>query len=397
VLAKKVFGMDKWIFYFLSGFAFFSNISIAIGNIFLGLTLVTLIFRLCIKRDDLRAFLQLDRGIIISVLAVIITSGISAAFSGQFTKSMSLFGDYYGYRLLGFYTVLIVVKDKSRLLILLKLVATSFIINTLYVLGQGIQSVPRASGFIFTMSAAAFFSMGVPLFLLLFLIKKEKKRKYMVGIFFLAAVLAAVYNGTRGAWIAIVITSFMTAFFVMKNKKKAILGCLLAVIFVIAGLMFTPNVLQRVETIGQMNYQSNSERILLWESAYHMFEDHPVLGIGFGNFKEAYQMQYISPKAKEPWLGHAHNNVLQMLAECGIFGGLAFMGMWIYFSYYSIKGWYQTKNIVYMFLFIIVNSTLLQGLTEYNLGNSMVTKLYWFLIGIALQFINLNQGMVMKE
>ena len=42
---------------------------------------------------------------------------------------------------------------------------------------------------------------------------------------------------------------------------------------------------------------------------------------------------------------------------------------------------------------------LIQGLTEYNnnMGNSMVMKLYWFLLGISLQLINIDKGMVTEK
>jgi O-antigen ligase len=61
------------------------------------------------------------------------------------------------------------------------------------------------------------------------------------------------------------------------------------------------------------------ERMAHWQAGWAMFLDHPWLGVGAGNYAEAYPNYYVST-----WLdplGHAHNYYLNMLAELGILGG----------------------------------------------------------------------------
>ena len=395
---KSVDRAEQWSFYFLAGFAFFSNLSIAVGNVFLGLTLVALCWHLCLKQDDWKDFFKLDKGVVLVIGVLIGSTFLSAVFSGNPAESLQVFADYYIYRLLGLFAVLITVRDRRRLFILLKLVAISFMINVFYILWQGgIRNVSRTGGFVFYMSAAAFLAIGVPVSLLLWLQLKRKGEKYLAAFCGICSTGAALYNGTRGAWIAILLTSLATIFLVVGRKRAAIAYCFVISVFIGMSVIFSPILQERVETLGQLNYQSNSERILLWQSAYHMFEDHPLLGVGFGQFKKAYQTQYVLPEAKEPWLGHAHNNFMQLLAECGALGGVAFLSMWGYFVYFSIIGWRREKKIIYIFLFTVVMATMLHGLTEYNMGNSMVTKLYWFLLGISLQLINIDKGMVTEK
>ena len=57
----------------------------------------------------------------------------------------------------------------------------------------------------------------------------------------------------------------------------------------------------------------------MWESAYEMFKDHPVFGVGIGQYASKYLNEYKSPEAKEKQ-NHCHNNFLQMLAENGVAG-----------------------------------------------------------------------------
>jgi O-antigen ligase len=73
------------------------------------------------------------------------------------------------------------------------------------------------------------------------------------------------------------------------------------------------------------NYAS-LERLAHWQSALDMWRDHPWLGVGFGNYEAAYA-EYALPK----WplaLGHAHNYYLNVAAEAGAIGLLAYLMLW---------------------------------------------------------------------
>ena len=58
-----------------------------------------------------------------------------------------------------------------------------------------------------------------------------------------------------------------------------------------------------------------------------MFEAHPWLGVGLGNYAVTYP-EYQLPHWYEP-LGHAHNVFINFLAETGAFGVSAFLVFWI--------------------------------------------------------------------
>ena len=134
---------------------------------------------------------------------------------------------------------------------------------------------------------------------------------------------------------------------------------------------------------------SNHERLLLWTSGYKMFKDHPVLGIGFAEFAPQYGTKYILPEAWYKHLTHAHNNIVQMLAECGIIGVAAWFIFWGYALWFGISGWRKKHELAYLAWFAVIAGLLLQGLTEYNQGNSVVTKEFWFLLGILFQLMHL--------
>ena len=69
------------------------------------------------------------------------------------------------------------------------------------------------------------------------------------------------------------------------------------------------------------------ERLAHWQAGQRMFDAHPWLGVGIGNYGVNYPTYalphwYIS-------LGHAHNIFLNFLAETGIIGFAAFVAFWL--------------------------------------------------------------------
>ena len=65
------------------------------------------------------------------------------------------------------------------------------------------------------------------------------------------------------------------------------------------------------------------ERMAHWQAGWEMFLDHPLIGVGPGNYPAVYDRYYI-PGWREA-LGHAHNYYLNMAAEAGLLGLVALL------------------------------------------------------------------------
>ncbi len=84
----------------------------------------------------------------------------------------------------------------------------------------------------------------------------------------------------------------------------------------------------RFATALNLSVGSGFIRVNLWQSAWAMWLDHPLLGVGPDNFLYAYRSFYILPAAwKEPELSHAHNLILDPLARIGALGLIAVAAM----------------------------------------------------------------------
>ncbi len=394
---RRIAHIEKWIFYFMGGFALFSCISIAVGNVFLSLSLVAFLMRLYYKHDDIWSRLNVERYITGCLAFLMVTVLISALFSGNIRAGVSLFGDYYGYRMLGFYVVLIAVYDKRRLTILALLVMISFTLNNCSILVAALGGDDRPGGLVSgIMTAAGILSMGCPVlvFYCLHHVLWEKwktGRMYAIAMLFIA-ITALICNETRGAWIAVGVTGAVGCLMAVRSSWKIFLLGGMSVL--LAGAVFTvsPEVYHRVLSIGNVSTDSsNVERLYIWKSSLQMFEDHPLLGVGFSQYEKSYHEKYILPEAKMKYLGHAHSNVMQYLGESGLLGCTALVIFWACLLSYGYRGWRRKRNPAYAALFLIVLGMILQGLTEYNMGNSVVAKLYWFIVAICLQWIRLSK------
>ena len=168
------------------------------------------------------------------------------------------------------------------------------------------------------------------------------------GFVALTATLALLFSWSRGAWLGFAGGVGMMALFLPKKRWQGIL--FVAVIGVVSvtavgigqQLNIGPanSIIARFSDLGQgltiggdvrgvdindANY-AELERLAHWQAALNMARDNLWLGVGFGNYEPAY-----ADYALINWpaaLGHAHNYYLNLLAEIGIIGLLAYLVLW---------------------------------------------------------------------
>lgn len=117
-------------------------------------------------------------------------------------------------------------------------------------------------------------------------------------------------------------------------KKIAVAG-----IVGVVGLAAMPSsVTDRYSTISTaaQSDESAQTRLAVWQAGKQMFADHFVQGTGVGTFEIVYGMHYMDRKfAGDKWYS-AHNSVVEMAVELGVFGvifwsffvGMPFLLLW---------------------------------------------------------------------
>ena len=177
-------------------------------------------------------------------------------------------------------------------------------------------------------SRASFLAAGLiliaflGLYVLLFIIKKERKYLYQLGYLFIPFLLAIVINQT------------------LLSDKGA-------------------DALARASTISAgTNDGSVNQRLRYYEDVLTHVSSHPVFGVGLGNWK----LKSIDYDAKDivgyivPY--HAHSDFIQLGAELGIFGFLLYLGIfvWAVIFVYKILRYSDISIEEKVFLFLILTA-----------------------------------------
>lgn len=372
---------DKAIFYCLLLYALASSISIAAANIAISFALLFAVIRYAKQSFELRA----DRWLIKVVLVFWAMILISALFAYDHDVAFSKLWAYI-YRGAPLFLAICFIDSRKKLFAVVITMAMSIGIADLYAIWQGFHGMPRAKAFSHYMAFAGNLIQMIPVVAVLAL---EEKRlalnmRIVLGVISLLSLLALLFNATRGAWIAIFVAagSYILVSLFAKRRQAAIALCILMAIS--AGVFCYSPILQSrgVSLIDFSTNGENSERLLLWRNAWRMFVGHPVVGVGPGNFRDIHLGHYITPESKEQ-LGHAHNNFLQILAENGIIGFAGFVSMFTYILVFLYRKGIVRREPLALAVFLATLTLLLQGLTEFNYGDSAVIRMYWFLLGLA--------------
>lgn len=157
-------------------------------------------------------------------------------------------------------------------------------------------------------------------------------------------IIGTILSGKRSALIfpllAVLITYIL--YFKPENLKRRMNYLLFSFIIVVCGigvLTLIPNlggtfgrIADALES-GDINEITNKRYEMLWQPAIKLFNDSPVLGIGWGNFKHSFT-KYYENQANQ---NNAHNVYLQVLCETGIIGTIIVMGTIFYTLYLTGK------------------------------------------------------------
>lgn len=159
---------------------------------------------------------------------------------------------------------------------------------------------------------------------------EKSQNKIVTSIVLIAAYLCMVLTFSRGAWLGLAI-SILIVFLFSKEKPY-----ILAVIFITL-LLVIPEldaVLTRINPGLLSDDSSNIYRHYLWTTAFDTFKQNPIFGSGLGSF--GFSLPSHS-KVGGYLVSHAHNIYLQLLAELGLLGFIAFFGYLISIVYTAFK------------------------------------------------------------
>ncbi len=223
---------------------------------------------------------------------------------------------------------------------------------------------------------------------------------------FLCGLVASILSGSRGGWIAL---PFLVALFFwyirlyFSFKCKLVSALLLMLIFV--GIYATPqtNVKHQIDiTINNMQQYSESEvssakransvgqRLEMWQASLKIFLDNPLLGVGWGRYKENYQLQVDKGlrNATSSIYIHPHSEYFLALASAGIVGFIALMTFFLVPAWLFIKVINQGKTADVRRLalagLVLIVAFMVFGLTEPLLYRTRTVNFFSFYLAVFM-------------
>ena len=188
---------------------------------------------------------------------------------------------------------------------------------------------------------------------------------------------------SRGAFMGLVAGVFIWALCQIKNKRLNIRKAFVAIILMaIIAMFLSPVMLKRASDTGAI--QGDRERMMMWQSAIHMWKDYPFFGVGLGNFNCNYRDGYVLPEAKEPDVATPHNTLLNYLTEAGVLGGIGYFGLLggqlTFFIRYMKR---QPSNLFLQAMLIAWVAIHVHGMVDVLLVIQPINRLYWALFALA--------------
>ena len=188
----------------------------------------------------------------------------------------------------------------------------------------------------------------------------KRSWKVMAGFTLIVIAVSLLLSQTRSAWLSgitiFIVSLLLVLIFVPSQRKRWMLSSLAAIAVaavVISLLIFSDkeselakSVTERaasltVNTTPQTAADVNiSERLKMWKKTLSMIKDHPLTGVGSGNWKvvipsyglanTVFAKGYFAPD-------RVHNTYLQITSETGVPGALFYFGMWVLIAIIGFK------------------------------------------------------------
>lgn len=195
--------------------------------------------------------------------------------------------------------------------------------------------------------ASHFVVMTLPLSLILIFTSKNNRQVVLYSVTTIIGAWFLIYIVARQAYVATIVELFvLSLFFILdkwKNKDKSLLVTMVnkkskgvsiftILIFLIFAANFTNqgfnvenNSHSKVEKIQSISVDEFNPRIPAWRNTIEMIKEHPIMGVGVGQWQAKYPLYYDRVMKdiifnEGTRLKRLHNDYLEILANVGVIG-----------------------------------------------------------------------------
>ncbi|MBU1112447.1 MAG: O-antigen ligase family protein [Candidatus Omnitrophica bacterium] len=213
-----------------------------------------------------------------------------------------------------------------------------------------------------------------------FLLSTRQLSYRLILVLFLPLLLTNLFlTYSRGAWLSLMILIIFVFLFATTKRIKIV--SLVFILGLLTALVSIPVIQERFLSI--FKYGGDADRFRVWKAAFLMFNSSPLIGKGIGTF-----MDYLKQYGSQYFIvQYAHNCYLQILAETGMIGFLAFfwfLGELFSRGYRSIKA---NKNYLSMGIFCALSAFLIHSFFDTQLYSLRLSIMFWLLLSFLTIYV----------
>ena len=380
--------LESWIAIMITLMACFTRLSMAAGQVFYVIAILLSIFYIWKHRHDLYVPSYVKK--YSKTFALMLLSLLpSAVLTNNIAVGLPEFINVWLWRIPVFFVIALCIRDKKTLFTMLAVFFVDFGIDNLVAFYQHVSGMTdRGWGFgSSVLTISGLMVMLVPIFCVILLDSAFPNYVKVSALWALGCVGFGMYgNQSRGSWLfSMIMVPIVSLPYILKRFIYVVV-VLAALGGVVWGFSTQPQYVARFESITNTTTDgSNLGRFDVWTSSINMFKDHPVTGVGIGQWRTIYEASYRLPTENQH-LYHAHNNFIQLLGEVGLLG---LLGVLIFYGSIVVDNfvvWFKNRDpyslcamiavICYVFVF---------GQVEYTLDNSSGIRIMYFMLATMLQ------------
>ena len=380
--------LESWIAIMITLMVCFTRLSMAAGQLFYGIAILLSFIYIWKNRHDLYipSYVKKYSKTYALMLLLLLPS---AVLTNNIAVGLPEFINVCLWRIPVFFIIALCIRDKKTLFTMLAVFFVDFGIDNLVAFYQYFSGLAiRGWGFgSSVLTIAGLMVMLVPIFCVILLDSAFPNYVKVSALWALGCVGFGMYgNQSRGSWLFSMIMVPIVSLPYLLKRFIYVVAVLAALGGVVWGFSTQSQYVARFESITNTTTDgSNLGRFEVWTSSIHMFKDHPITGVGIGQWRIIYEKSYRLPTENQH-LYHAHNNFIQLLSEVGILG---LLGVLIFYGSIVVDNlvtWIKKRDpyslcsmiavICYVFIF---------GQVEYTLDNSSGMRIMYFMLATMLQ------------
>nr|WP_246050501.1 O-antigen ligase family protein [Leptospira langatensis] len=219
------------------------------------------------------------------------------------------------------------------------------------------------------------------------------------GMLLIFYVLVFLLNQARSSMIGAGVTLLFAGihlFFLRKELPKSFLvkgGIAFFGLVLVLGtaLAISPAGKKVIGPLFGKEKHTDSGRTFIWDSSFPLIQEHPILGVGPGNYNQAIDRVRTAHSEEYPELayfyevtqrGHAHNDYIHLASVFGLpaaFLYLSLAGALVFFSFQSKQGFHRIIFFYGLLGFFV------SGLFQCYFQDDEVVILFWLLLGLFVK------------